>query len=256
MANGGGGFASSSGGADESGGASTSGGAQNAGGQDGSGGTRSTGPFKFMALGDSITGTTCYTQYLAQAFADAGIPEVTFVGGVTNNQSCPGTGNTKSEGHGGYLVTYLTTNTPPQSGKGSLTELQTWTQAKPDIVLIHFGTNDVWNNIAASQILEAESFVIDEFRKQNPNILFFISKIIPMNPNGCADCASRVSALNAALTSDWVESHSTRTSPVRIVDQWTGFNTSTDTGDGVHPNPSGGQKMATRAFETITAALE
>ena len=31
-----------------------------------------------------------------------------------------------------------------------------------------------------------------------------------------------------------------------MVDQWTGFNTATDTGDGVHPNDAGDRKMADR----------
>jgi acyl-CoA thioesterase-1 len=39
------------------------------------------------------------------------------------------------------------------------------------------------------------------------------------------------------------------------VDQWTGFNTTTDTGDGVHPNDSGIRKIADRWYPALTAAL-
>lgn len=270
---GGAGLPSASGGAADSGGAGTaigggtpgsggrSGGGQSEAGGAGSGGLSgsgggSNGPYSFMALGDSITGTTCYTQYLARAFEEARGAEVSFVGSVTNNQVCAGAGNTKSEGHGGYLVTYLTTNSPPQSGKGRLSELSQWTQTKPDVVLIHFGTNDVWNNIPPAAILDAEEFVIEEFRKENPSILFFVSKIVPMNPNGCAECSSRVQTLNALVTDAWANRLSTATSAVHIVDQWSGFDTASDTTDGVHPNPGGGQKMAARAFETINLFLD
>jgi len=40
-----------------------------------------------------------------------------------------------------------------------------------------------------------------------------------------------------------------------VVDQWTGFNDATDTGDGVHPNAAGDQKMSDKWYPALTAAL-
>lgn len=40
-----------------------------------------------------------------------------------------------------------------------------------------------------------------------------------------------------------------------MVDQWTGFDTTVDTFDGVHPNDSGYRKMADRWYPALTAAL-
>lgn len=40
-----------------------------------------------------------------------------------------------------------------------------------------------------------------------------------------------------------------------MVDQWSGFSTSTDTYDAVHPNASGDQKMADRWYPPLTAQL-
>jgi cellulase/cellobiase CelA1 len=40
------------------------------------------------------------------------------------------------------------------------------------------------------------------------------------------------------------------------VDQWTGFNTATDTGEGVHPNDSGFQKMADRWYPPLARVLD
>jgi mannan endo-1,4-beta-mannosidase len=49
----------------------------------------------------------------------------------------------------------------------------------------------------------------------------------------------------------WASTNSTAASPITVVDQATGFNPSTDTGDGVHPNTTGSQKIATRWFNAL-----
>jgi cellulase/cellobiase CelA1 len=49
---------------------------------------------------------------------------------------------------------------------------------------------------------------------------------------------------------------STAQSPITVVDQWTGFSTSADTTDGVHPNGTSGiQKMSDRWYPALAAAL-
>jgi hypothetical protein len=65
-----------------------------------------------------------------------------------------------------------------------------------------------------------------------------VAQIIPMNPSNCPDCASRVVNFNAAIPG-WAAGKTTAQSPIVVVDQWTGFNTATDTFDGVHPVDSG-----------------
>ena len=140
------------------------------------------------------------------------------VGMETTNQSC-GAGapsSIKDEGHAGYGVTYLPQNNTRSactktSGCGSYAELLTWAAEKPDIVLMHFGTNDVWDGIGTSTILSAYLAVIAEFRKQNPNVIFFVSKIIKLSPAGCTSCLTNVAALAAALTPSWASTNSTAT---------------------------------------------
>jgi len=53
----------------------------------------------------------------------------------------------------------------------------------------------------------------------------------------------------------WAPGVSTEASPVLVVDQYSGFNASAgqDTGDGVHPNDAGLQKMADQWFAAIEA---
>ncbi len=231
----------------------TNGGGAAAGGAGNAGGSTHTGVWKVMPLGDSITGTTCYPQLLSQTLKTAGHTNFQFVGTSLNNQSCNGAPSLQTEGHGGYLVTYLTTDSPPQSGKGTLAELKTWAAEKPEVVLMHFGTNDCWSSVATASIMSAYVTVLAEFRSQNPAVIFFVSKIIPLNPSGCSSCASNVTSLDAAITTSWASTNSTATSPVYIIDNWTGFDTTTDTADGCHPNVAGAQKMATVTSNALIA---
>lgn len=75
-----------------------------------------------------------------------------------------------------------------------------------------------------------------------------------MGTSQCTDCGQRVIAFNNALPA-WAASKSTSNSPITIVDQWTGFNTATDTYDGVHPNSAGDQKIAAKWFSPLVAAI-
>lgn len=204
-----------------------------------------------MPLGDSITGTTCYPKLLAKELIDKGHDNFDFVGTVLNNQSC-GTGiaNVQTEGHGGYLVTYLTSDSNKSMNKGSLTELLAWAQEKPDVVLMEYGTNDCWtNSIPLADITSAFGFVVDKFRAQRPDVIFFVAQITPLNPSGCSTCESRVEGLNA-LVPAWASSKSTSESPVHVVDVWSALPaasfkpSSTYTSDGAHPNAAGSQLMA------------
>jgi hypothetical protein len=217
-----------------------------------------TGAWQIMPLGDSITGTTCFPKLLAKELIDKGHTNFTFVGTVLNNQDCgTGVANVQTEGHGGFLVTYLTTDSPPQSGMGNLSGLKTWAAEKPDIVLMEYGTNDVWNSIAPATITSAYSFVVDQFRSQNPSVIFFVAQITAMNPSdgSCTQCESRVEALNAQIPA-WASGKSTTASPIYVVNVWSAFsaaNISTNTRDGVHPNAAGSQLMADDWYAGIVA---
>jgi acyl-CoA thioesterase I len=213
-----------------------------------------------MPFGDSITGSTCYPQLLSQDFKTGGHSNFEFVGLQTSNQSCgSGVPNIKMEGHPGYGVTYLPANNTrsacsKSSGCGSYAELKTWAAEKPDVVLMHMGTNDVWDGRPTAEITAAYLSVISEFRKQNPNVIFFVSKIIKLNPTGCGSCLTNVAALAAAVTDSWASTNSTATSPIHIVDDYdSGFdpNSATDTSDHVHPLPAGATKVAMATYNGV-----
>jgi lysophospholipase L1-like esterase len=258
---------SGAGGVTGSGGTSGQGGAAGkagTGGAPGAGGAAHTGVWNVMMLGDSVTESTCYPQLTYQQLKAGSHSNFQLVGMETTNQSC-GAGapsSVKDEGHAGYGVTYLPQNSTrsacsKSSGCGSYPELQSWAAEKPDIVLMHYGTNDVWDGIGTSTILSAYLAVIAEFRKQNPNVIFFVSKIIKLSPSGCTNCLSNVGALAAALTPTWASTNSTATSPIRIIDHYdSAFDptNSANTSDGVHPTPAGAAIMATVTVNAIAAS--
>ena len=75
-----------------------------------------------------------------------------------------------------------------------------------------------------------------------------------MNIPSCGTCSQLVLDLNGAIP-DWASKLSTSRSPITTVDQWTGFDDTSDTRDGVYPNTSGAQKMAKVWFPAVVAAL-
>jgi lysophospholipase L1-like esterase len=202
-------------------------------------------PVRIMPLGDSITGSPgCWRALLWQRLRDAGQTNIDMVGTLPA-QGCGVAHDGDNEGHGGFLAT----NVADQN------QLPGWLSAtRPDIVIMHFGTNDVWNNRPVATVLAAFGKLVDQMRASNPGMKVLVAKIIPMNAGNCAACGQRVVDLNAAIPG-WAASTSTAQSPVTVVDQWTGFSTATDTYDGVHPNASGDQKMADRWFSPLSAAI-
>jgi lysophospholipase L1-like esterase len=203
-------------------------------------------PVRVMPLGDSITGSPgCWRAVLWNRLLSAGYTDIDFVG-TLGPQGCGQAHDGDNEGHGGELVT----NT---ADRNLLPARLASTQ--PDIVVMHFGTNDVWSNIPPDRILAAYTKLVEQMRAANPDMRVLVAQIIPMNPSTCAECAQRVVALNARIP-DWARATSTSRSPVTVVDQWTGFSTAADTYDGVHPNASGDDKIAARWYPALAATLD
>ncbi|SDT40621.1 cellulose binding domain-containing protein [Actinoplanes derwentensis] len=199
-------------------------------------------PVKIMPLGDSITGSPgCWRALLWQQLPAA---DVDFVGTLPGD-GCGFAYDSQHEGHGGYLAVNV----------ANQNLLPGWLSASdPDVVLMHFGTNDAWSSLSTATILSAYTTLVGQMRAANPNMKIIVAQIIPLNPSTCTECGQRVINLNAAIPA-WAASLSTAASPVTVVDQWTGFNTSTDTYDGVHPNDAGNVKIAARWLPAVQAAI-
>ncbi len=200
---------------------------------------------KVMFLGDSITGNPgCWRALLWTRLLSSGFTNVDFVG-TQPPQGCGITYDGDSEGHGGILATNM----------ADQNQLPPWLAATtPDIVVVLLGTNDVWSGRSPSVILTAFTTLVNQMRASNPNMKIVVGQILPMNPTGCTHCPQGAIDLNAAIPG-WAAGLSTPQSPITVVDQWTGFNTATDTGDGVHPNEAGNQKISDKWYPALSGLL-
>jgi hypothetical protein len=212
-----------------------------------------------MPLGDSITRSTCYRAELWKLLDQAYSDRFDLVGTLKSDSGCNVSGyDQDNQGYGSALVTETVAGTagtrecqpecPTMEDLGSA-----FASTGPDVVLLHFATNDVWNGKAPTDILAAYETIIDAVRAVNAKVVILVAQIIPLNPTqySCSECPGRVQTLNTQISS-WASGVSTSDSPVIVVDQWTGFDAAADTSDGVHPNASGSKKMADHWF----AALE
>ncbi|MCP2332895.1 MULTISPECIES: SGNH/GDSL hydrolase family protein [Actinoalloteichus] len=202
-------------------------------------------PTRVMALGDSITGSPgCWRALLWRDLQESGHQDVDFVG-TRAPQGCGFPYDGEHEGHGGALVTEVARQNA----------LPGWLAATgPDVVLMHFGTNDVWSSRSTEEILGAYDVLLGQMRTANPEIRLVVAQILPMDAPNCPECAQRVVDLNASVPA-WAADRSTADSPVLVADHWTGFDTDLHTYDGVHPNADGDRRMADTWYAALTPLL-
>ncbi len=204
-------------------------------------------PVSIMPLGDSITGSPgCWRGDLWDLLVAAG-HDISYVGSLS--QDCwPSEADPYHEGHGGVLVTQAVT-----SG-----DTRMWLEANtPDVLLMHFGTNDVWSAVPPEQILAAYTSIVEDLRELNPDAVILVAQIIPLHPDesfGCVECPQRAIDLNVAIPG-WAADLTTERSPIVVVDQHTGFDPETDTYDGVHPDEDGYVKIAANWFAALDGVL-
>lgn len=235
---------------------------QAGGGRGGTGG--SPGIAKIMAIGDSITRATCWRDFLWQQLEQNFAGRFDMVGTLNYDYGCSVGGfDADNQGYSSSLITEVVAGVTNARTCDpycpSLSDIKTaLNTTKPTVVLMHWGTNDVWNAKSTSSITSAYSAVIDAARAANPSVTILVAQLIPMNVTGatcsgcsCASCSTAIPALNSAITT-FAASKTTAASPVIVVDQYTGFSATSDTRDGVHPNTSGSQKMATRWYDALT----
>ncbi len=121
----------------------------------------------------------------------------------------------------------------------------------PDLVLMHLGTNDLGHGHSIPQIISDLGSLIDLFRANNPKVGILVAQIIPSQG---LPWSGNVPVLNAAIP-DLVAQKNTFSSPVMVVDQYSGYNPPMDSfvssNEYVHPNSSGDAKIAARWMEGI-----
>lgn len=204
---------------------------------------------RIMPLGNSITqgstGHDSYRRTLWYMLRDHNYKYVDFVGSLTTNYSGPPSNpdfDLDHEGHWGWRADEVI------NGRSGRDKLSTWLQGyTPDIVLMHLGTNDVWQGQTITSTVDELKQIIDTVRDDNPYVTVLIAQLIPIAD---ATLNSRINALNDEIPGIAAEKDRPD-SRVLVVDQNSGFNAFTDTYDGVHPNFNGEQKMAQKWFDAL-----
>ncbi|MDZ4694886.1 MAG: GDSL-type esterase/lipase family protein, partial [Deltaproteobacteria bacterium] len=196
---------------------------------------------RVQPLGDSITqgkrhpDEATYRRPLWKKLMAAGY-KVDFVG--STNQQLDGAHyyddyDPNHEGHYGWKITDV------------LPMLDGWLKGyTPDISLIHLGTNDQGSNNPALMV-ENIGKIVDKLRAKNPRVTIIVAKLIE---------PSNVGRQFGDLLPAFATQKGTADSPIIVVDQDAGF-VSSDTRDGIHPNPSGQEKMAVKWFDALVKIL-
>jgi lysophospholipase L1-like esterase len=204
-----------------------------------------------MALGDSITyGFPYHYRVALGRMARANGSDLVFRGFYTDDLYDVGVNNnpypSQRSAISGITADLVDTN-----------YITSWvTQAQPDVVLMHLGTNDcrglVNPNITMTHLIS----IIEKMRTVMPNVIIFAAQIIPVDPvYQIPEVLQLIIQLNA-LIKEQLQAMSTLESPIHIVDQFTGFDATfgVDTWDGLHPSQvSGCEKMAKKWLEAMQA---
>lgn len=182
---------------------------------------------------------------------NAGMTNTNFVGSLNGPASCTDNGvavdfDKDHEGHSGALVTDYAKN-------GNLTG---WlASAKPDMVIMHVGTNDAVQHKTVDDILKAYDTLLGQMRASNPKITLVLSKLIPMDPNkNGPEASDLIKSYNTAMEG-WTSKNSKPSSSIILVDNFTGFDVAKMTKEGMHPNEAGDKFMAAHFFDKMKDAL-
>lgn len=200
------------------------------------------GPCKILPLGDSITfGLGFDGGYRVELFhlAVSDGHDITFTGTQTPNGPMMVDGLPFPRQHAG-----ISGQTIAQiDGRIPSPDLQ----ELPHIVLVHAGTNDMYQNPSGAG--DRLGSLIDKLVTEAPDALIVVSNIIPF-PSSSAN----VAAFNADVV-DVVQERIDAGKHVLFVDQFEGFPDS-ELGDGVHPNQAGYARMAGKWYAAIEAFLQ
>lgn len=234
-----------------------------------------------LPLGDSITQGG---QWVGDSFASYRSPLIDLLGGTQvgnsnskgyvydvnfigsqsttfENNPANGSGNSllqdpEHEGHWGWRADEILNNTGvhPEGATSGSGNLNDWLGSyTPDVVLMHLGTNDAIDNDGGASFVSQTKAdlgtIIDTLINDNSAVKIFMARLIP-SQNGTVN--TRITNLNAAISDLAAEKNAGNGSDyVFLVDQNSGFNTSTMFADDYHPNATGDQFMAEQWYTAM-----
>jgi lysophospholipase L1-like esterase len=203
-------------------------------------------PVRIMPLGDSITqGDSDHNTYRRPLWKSLEVEgfRVDFVGSLrAHHRGAPPLDDfdRDHEGHWGWRADEV------------LDRIRGWiAESEPDVILIHLGSNDLFQNESIESTLSELSEIIDAVRETRPEATFLLAQIIPTTTRAAN---ARIFDLNARIP-ELAASKSKPSSRVIVVDQHSGFDAARQTYDGVHPNPDGEIHLSERWLEALEEIL-
>ena len=214
-----------------------------------------------MPFGDSITdGYGTPGGYRIELFRKTltNSKKITFAGRKLNGPDTVTVGTTTTkfpqgnEGYSGYTI-------DPLGGRNGISSPlvdDAIAAAKPHIILLQIGTNDIDLNLDVANAPKRLGNLLDQIIKDAPNALLVLAKITPLNYD---DGNARVRAYNDAMPA-LVQSRVAAGKHILLVDMYAPFtaNASFKTAllaDQWHPNPAGYLIMSQVWYDAIQSYL-
>ncbi|HMB44431.1 MAG TPA: LamG-like jellyroll fold domain-containing protein [Candidatus Methanoperedens sp.] len=193
---------------------------------------------KIMPLGDSITSSdSSYRNRLWDLLANNSI-NVDFVGSLSSGyETLP---DKDHEGHKGWKIDKISAR------------VEDWLSIyRPDIVLLHIGTNDISHNYNLETAPDRLGTLIDKIAVKSPKTKVIVASIIPRKTDNNATIAYN-NAIRGVVTNRQSQGKN-----VYFADIYNeaGINTDTDLSNEVHPNIKGSNKMADVWFKQLKIVL-
>ncbi len=197
-------------------------------------------PLRILPLGASLTygfGSTDgngYRELLRRHLVDeAGLP-IDYVGSLQSGNST----DRDNEGHSGYRI--------DQVAGG----VDGWiAAARPDVVLLNAGTNDMGQNYQLPTAPDRLSALVDQILRDAPNVVVVMSTLVPSRASN-----ANVQAFNARVPAI-TQAKSAAGKRVYLADLNSALSLADIGPDGIHPTDAGYAKIADRWYATLQPAL-
>ncbi|MCO5973501.1 GDSL-type esterase/lipase family protein [Actinoallomurus soli] len=195
-------------------------------------------PLRIMPLGDSITDglqtSGGYRSDLWQYLTADG-RSADFVGSRANGP--PQLGDRNEEGHPGWRIHQLAVR------------VREWLRVyRPDVVLLHIGTNDVIQRSALPQAPARLAALVDLITATLPDAQVYVATIVPLADPAGDRLARRYNAAIPGI----VSARAARGRHVHLVDMHAALTRADLSADGIHPTYGGYSKMAARWYAALT----
>jgi acyl-CoA thioesterase-1 len=209
-------------------------------------------PVQIMPLGNSITqgdmDHPTYRYHLWKMLKNDGY-DVDYVGTLSANYNGDNPAqdfDLDHEGHWGWRADQILNGIAGQQKLSDLLQHNT-----PDIVLMHLGSNDIFQGESIDQIISELKDIIRILRLSNNDIVILIAQILPVANK---PLNTRITLLNKAI--EKLPASMDLSYQLIVVNQNNGFNPYNDTYDGIHPNKAGEKKMADKWYESLRPVIK